>query len=77
MSAWAEIRAGRREALAFLRIGDDFSPSQCMLFLRALRVRLENELRGVHDPEDRKDHKEMLANVNKQIAALRLPYDPE
>ena len=72
MSAWSEIRAGRREALAFLRIGDDFSPSQCAVLLRALRTRLQNELRAIHDRDDRADHLELIETVSRQITALEM-----
>ena len=53
-----------------MRIGPDFSPDRCVTFLEALKWRLLNELRGLHEADARNDHKELIAQVQEQINAL-------
>ena len=70
MTDYQDARAARLQALALLRIGPDFSPDRCVTFLEALKWRLLNELRGLHEADARNDHKELIAQVQEQINAL-------
>ena len=40
-------------------------------YLEALKWRLQNELRGLHHSEARRDHQEMMKDVQEQIEALK------
>jgi hypothetical protein len=70
VSPFKQVRAGRSQALAFLRIGEDFSPDNCAAYLRAYRARLQEQLRATHDRDDRADLQELTEGVTRQITAL-------